>query len=160
LLLNGEAYPIIGVMPKSFAFPNDVTQMWVPVILRNPADSKSYYLRTYARLAPGLTMEQASDELDQLSRQLSQTMPQLQAIAPQGWSYFLTPMLRNDDASVRRWFWILLAAAGCFLLLVCSNVAGLVLLRSTERRFEFAVRLALGAGRWRITQEVLAEVLV
>jgi predicted permease len=114
----------------------------------------------YARIAPGLSLEQASVGLDQLSRRLSGTMPELHAIAPQGWSYFLTSMLRNEDASVQRWLWILFAAVGCFLLIVCANVAGLVLLRSTERSFEFAIRLALGAGRWRITREVLAEVLV
>lgn len=69
-------------------------------------------------------------------------------------------MLRNDNAVVRRWLWILFGAVGCFLLIVCSNVAGLALVRSSERRFELAVRMALGAGKWRIAREVLAEVLL
>jgi putative ABC transport system permease protein len=160
LILNGEPYAVVGVMPKSFDFPNNVTQMWVPLTFRNPADSRNYYLHLYARLAPGLDVARASARVQQLSRQIAIQNPQLHAIAPQGWSYFLTPMLRNDNPSVRRWMWILFAAGTCFLLIVCSNVAGLVLVRSSERRFEFAVRIALGAGKWRIVREVLGEVLV
>jgi len=154
LTLNGEPYPIVGVMPKSCAFPNDVTQMWAPLTLRDSADSRSYYLRMYARLAPGLDLAQASDRLQQLSREIAMHNPQLHAVAPQGWSYFLSPMLRNDSASMRRGMWILFAVVACFLLIVCSNVAGLALVRSSERRFELAVRMALGAGRWRIVRGI------
>ncbi|MGA3190003.1 MAG: ABC transporter permease, partial [Bryobacteraceae bacterium] len=151
LQLNGELYPIVGVMPKSFAFPNEVTQMWTPMALRDPADSRSYFLRMYARLTPGLGFEDASARISRLSAPAS-AMP--------GWSYFLKPLERNDDGSLRRWLWILFAAVACFLLIVCSNVAGLVLLRSSERRFDLAVRMALGASRGRIARQVLTEVLV
>ena len=160
LMLNGEPYAIVGVMPGWFAFPNNVTQMWVPLTFRDPADSRNYYLRMHARLAPGLDFAQASTRVQELSRLIAVRNPQLHAVAPQGWSYILTPMLRNDNASVRRWMWILFAAGTCFLLIVCSNVAGLVLVRTSERRFEFAVRIALGAGKWRIVRQILAEVLV
>ncbi len=151
LRLNGELYPVVGVMPKSFVFPNDVTQMWTPVALRDPADSRSYFLRMYARLAPGLDFAEASKRIAQVSPPQS---------AQPGWSYFLNPLARNDDGSVRRWLWILFAAVSCFLLIVCSNVAGLVLVRSSERRFDLAVRVALGAGRWRIARQALTEVLL
>jgi hypothetical protein len=160
LTLNGERYPVIGVMQPSFEFPNDVTQMWVPLTIRDPEDSRSYYLRMYARLAPGLDFAEASRRIGQLSRELGVHRPQLHAVAPQGWSYFLSPMLRNDDPSQRRWLWMLFAALVCFLLIACSNVAGLVLVRSSERRFELAVRTALGAGKWRLARQVLAEVLL
>lgn len=160
LLLNGESYPIVGVMPKAFAFPNDVTQMWAPVTIRNPADNLHYYLRMYGRLAPGLDFAQASRRLQQLSDEIAVESPQLHALAPQGWSYFLSPVLRGDSASARRWMWILFAAMLCSLLIVCSNVAGLVLVRSSGRRFELAVRMALGAGSWGIVREVLGEVLL
>jgi hypothetical protein len=60
LQLDGELYPIVGVMPKSFAFPNPVTQMWTPLALRDPTDSRSYYLRMYARLASGLNRIESS----------------------------------------------------------------------------------------------------
>jgi putative ABC transport system permease protein len=151
LQLNGELYPIVGVMPKSFAFPNEVTQMWTPMALRDPADSRSYFLRMYARLAPGLDVLEASRRISHFSSPVS---------APPGWIYFLNPVARDDDGAVRRWLWILFAAVSCFLLIVCSNVAGLVLMRSSERRFDLAVRMALGAGRWRIARQVLTEVLL
>jgi predicted permease len=151
LQLNGELYPVVGVMPKSFAFPNDVTQMWTPMALRNPADSRSYFLRMVARLAPGVDFEQASARISHFSAP---------AAAQPGWSYFLNPLARDDDGSLRRWMWILFAAVAFFLLIVCSTVAGLVLVRSSERRFDQAVRIALGAGRWRIAREVLTEVLL
>ena len=160
LTLNGELYPIVGVMPKPFAFPNDVTEMWVPLAIRNPANSRNYFMRTVARLAPGLDFAAASRRIGELSRTLAAGNPQLHAIAPQGWTYLLSPMQRNDSASARRWLWILFGAVACFLLIACSNVAGLVLVRSSERRFELAIRMALGAGRWRVVRQVLAEVLV
>ena len=160
LELNGELYPIVGVMPKLFAFPNDVTEMWVPMAIRDPANSREYYLRMLARLAPGMSFAEGAARIGQLSRALAVQNPQLHTIAPQGWSYFLSPMLRNGDTAVRRWLWILFGAVACFLLIACSNVAGLVLVRSSERRFELAVRMALGAGKWRIARQVLAEVLV
>jgi putative ABC transport system permease protein len=134
-------------MPKAFSFPNDVTQMWTPVTLQDPSDSHSYYLRMYARLAPTITFDAASARFAKLKN------PQ----APQGWSYLLTPMVRTDD-SVRRWLWILFAAVCCFLLIVCSNVAGLALVRSFERQYEMAIRVALGASRWRVMRQVLPEV--
>ncbi|HWB85155.1 MAG TPA: ABC transporter permease [Bryobacteraceae bacterium] len=160
LKLNGEQYTIVGVMPNSFAFPNDVTQMWTPLTIRDQANSRDYYLQMLARLAPGLTFTDAAARLRQLSQILAVREPQLHAVAPQGWSYFLSPMLRNDHTAVRRWLWILFAAVSCFLLIACSNVAGLVLVRASEQRFELAVRMALGAGKWRIARQVFAEVLV
>lgn len=160
LRLNGEPYRIVGVMPNSFAFPNDVTQMWTPLAIRNIADSRNYYLRTVARLAPGLNVAGGERRLAELSRTVAARSPELHAVAPRGWSYTLRPLLRNDNVSLRRWLWILCAAVCCFLLIACSNVAALVLVRSSERRFELAVRMALGAGKARIARQVLAEVLV
>ena len=159
LQLNGELYPIVGVMPGSFAFPNDVTEMWTPMALRDPADNRSYFLRMYARLAPGLDAQQASARIDQLSRQIAIDNAQAHTLQSHGWSYFLNPLARSDE-TVARWLWILAGAVACFLLIVCSNVAGLVLARSSERRFDLAVRMALGAGRWRIARQVLTEVVL
>jgi predicted permease len=162
LQLNGEEYRIVGVMPPSFRFPNEVTEMWTPVAFQ-PKEMASradpgYYLRMVARLAPGLSVEQASARLDQLSQAMAAQhdgSPRERA----GWQFFLLPMARDDDGSVRRWMTMLFAAVTGLLLVVCSNVAGLLLMRSTERRGEFSLRMALGASRWRIARQALTEVL-
>jgi predicted permease len=164
LQLNGEEYRIVGVMPRWFRFPNDVTQMWTPVAfqpmeLASRADPGYYYLRMLARLAPGLSVEQASTRLDQLSR----TMAAQHDGSPRGragWQFFLLPMARDDDGSVRRWMTMLFAAVTGLLILVCSNVAGLLLVRCAERQVDFSIRMALGASRWRIARQALTEVLL
>ncbi len=163
LQLNGDLYSVIGVMPASFQFPNDVTEMWVPITFQPnalvpTARSGTRYLRTYGRLAPGLTLEQASQRLDQLSRQMSQQYPKDYPL-DQGWRFSLASMAHDDDGSLRTWLAILFAAVICLRMIVCSNVAGLVLVRSTQRQFDLSLRMALGASRFRIARQILAEVM-
>src|SRR6202044_3214130 len=118
-----------------------------------------YYLRMVARMAPGLNFEQASKYLDELSRRMTlqhDGSPRERA----GWRFFLLPMARDDDGSVRRWMTILFASVTGLLMVVCANVAGLLLVRATERRFDFSLRMALGASRFRIARQALTEVLL
>ena len=162
LQLNGDLYSIIGVMPASFQFPNDVTEMWVPIAFQpkalTPAARTGRYLRTYGRLAPGVTIEQASARLDQVSREMSQQDAKSYPLA-QGWHFSLAPMARDDDGTLRTWLAILFAAVTCLLAIVSSNVAGLFLVRSTQRQFDLSLRMALGASRFRVARQVLAEVV-
>lgn len=160
LQLNGDLYPIVGVMPASFQFPNDVTEMWTPIAFTPnslaPDARTGRFLRTYGRLALGVTIEQASTRLDQLSRQMSQENAKAYPLA-QGWHFAVASMTRDDDGSLRTWLAILFAAVTCLLLIVCSNVGGLVLIRSIQRQFDLSIRMALGASRFRIARQVLAE---
>ena len=161
--LNGEEYRIVGVMPRAFQFPNDVTQMWTPLAIRSKelasrADA-GYYQHMVARVAPGLSLEAASRRMDELSRRMAlehDGSPRERA----GWKFFLLPMARDDDGSVRRWMTILFASVSGLLMVVCANVAGLLLVRATERRFDFSLRMALGASRFRIARQALTEVLL
>lgn len=164
LELDGETYPIVGVMPASFLFPTLPTQMWVPVPANldraAPGAASTHYLRMVARLAPGVTVEQGSRRIDQLGRAMAANDPQEHPIDPSGWRYFIAPLNRDDDGSLRKWMAVLFASVSCLLLIVCANVAGLLLVRSTSRQFELSVRMALGAGRARIARMIFSEVLI
>ena len=164
LRLNGELYPVVGVMPDAFRIPNDVTQMWVPVVFSPkqlaPAARGNHYLHVYARLAPGLTVQEASARLEQLSYRMSLEHPDDYPFERLGWRFFLLPMARDDDGSARRWITVLFAAVTFLLLIVAANVTGLLVVRATERQFESSMRMALGASRFRIARQVLAEVML
>lgn len=164
LQLNGENYPIIGVMPASFVFPNEATQMWVPLAFR-PSDfadpaKAAYYLRTVARLKPSVTFEQASAQVSDLVRQWAAEAPPGSPRARENWAMYLVPLARDNDGSLGRWIMILFAAVCCLVVIVCANVGGLLLVRSRERRQDLAVRVAMGASRARIASQVWTEVLL
>ena len=161
LQLDGKVYPVIGVMPASFTFPNNVTQMWVPLTFR-PAElsnGKNYYLQAYARLRPGLDFAHAAQAIDQISREMAGTATPETPRARQGWSIFLLPMGADDDGSRRQWTTILFAAVMFLWAIVCWNFASLLLVRWTEQRFDLAVRRALGATRGRLAWQVVREAL-
>jgi putative ABC transport system permease protein len=164
LQLNGENYPVIGVMPASFTFPNEVTQMWVPLAFGPGAFADplkaSYYLRNVARLKPGATFEQTSAQVRDLVRQWAADAPPGSPRAREGWELFLVPMAADNDGSLGRWITILFAAVCCLVVTVCANVGGLLLVRSRERRLDLAVRIAMGASRLRIATQVWMEVLL
>lgn len=164
LQLNGDLYPIVGVMPGSFQFPNDVTEMWTPIAFSpkslTPDARTGRYLRTYARLAPGVGLEQASARIQQISREISRQDPKAYPMDRMGWHFILLPMARDDDGSLRSWLAILFAAATCLVMIICSNVAGLFLVRSTQRQFDLSLRMALGASRFRLARQVLTEVML
>jgi ABC-type antimicrobial peptide transport system permease subunit len=162
--LDGNLYRIVGVMPQAFQFPNKVTEMWVPVTFKPGAAKRGatqpHFLRMYARLAPGLNFEGAASRIEQLSIQLGKQYPEDYPVERMGWRYFVLPMAKDDDGSLRRWLYILFGAAVCLLSIVCSNVAGLQFVRSTERQAEFSIRRALGASPLRIARQILVEVLL
>jgi putative ABC transport system permease protein len=161
LQLDGELYQIAGVMPQSFAFPNDVTEMWVSIAFKqSQLTYQNVFLRMDARLAPGVTLDQASARIAELSEESARDHPDARRSTGAGWSMFLSPMARDDDGTLRRWVTILFAAVMCLLLIVCSNVAGLLLVQSSERQFELSVRVALGASRLRMVRQILTEILL
>jgi len=161
LQLDDELYQIAGVMPQSFAYPNDVTEMWVPIAFKqSQLTHQNVFLRMDARLAPGVTLDQASARMEQLSEQSSRDHPDARRSTSTGWRMFVSPMARDDDGTLRRWVTILFASVMCLLLIVCSNVAGLLLVRSSERQFELSVRVALGASRLRMVRQILTEIVL
>jgi putative ABC transport system permease protein len=145
---------LLGVMPPEFDFPPR-TEVWFPYVL-DPGRTSNRYLRAIARLKRGVTLPQARAELNAIARALDDQSPQ--AIA--GLEVSVMPFREYLFGSAHTALPLLLGAVGCVLLIACSSLANLQLARAAARQREIAVRLALGAGRWRIIRQLLTETLL
>jgi putative ABC transport system permease protein len=145
--LSGDVYTIIGVMPENFVTPRVETEAWTPVHVSNPVAANFrgvHFLRTYGRLAPGVTFEQARAEMTVVDQNLAAQYP----AENKNRSTVLYPLHERIVGETRRSLYILFAAVSFVLLIACANFANLLLARAAERQREFVIRGALGAGRW------------
>jgi predicted permease len=157
VVINGTMRTIVGVMPKGFEFPTGA-MLWTPLVIdpANPGNRQGHSTDVIARLADGVTFETASQEMDVLMRGWRERFPTIH----NGHFLYLTPLLEDTVGTVRPVLKVLLAATGFLFLIVCANVASLVLARAERRAREAAIRSALGSGRWRLIRLALLESVV
>jgi predicted permease len=170
ILLNRHELTVVGVAPADFrgTITGLAFDVWAPLMMRPQlSGTQEWMLRDrgtrqlvgVARLKPGVTLEQARAEIAELARQLAQTEPGTN----RGISATLVPLWKSHFGAQGMMLGplaILMAVSSVVLLIVCSNVANLLLARATARRREFSVRKALGAGRARLARQMMTESLM
>ena len=166
IVLDGENYTVIGVMPAGFQFPHasfswaEPADVWVPLNARDVEQTGRrgpYYLNILARLAPGVTLEQARTHMNALAQRFEREQPGYRGPKGEdgGWHITVTPLQEEIVGSSRRALLVLLFSVGLLLLIACANVANLLLMRSAKRHRELAIRAALGASRWQIARQLV-----
>jgi macrolide transport system ATP-binding/permease protein len=157
--LSGDAYTIVGVLPRSFSFgPRGGAEFWAPLLDKTGCEQRRscHNLDGIGRLRPGVSLEAARADMQKIAAQLALQYPG----SDQDQGASVLPLSEIIVGDVRPILLTLLAGAGLLLLIACVNVASLLLVRSEGRRREFAVRGALGATPARLTRQFVTEGLL
>lgn len=159
--VNGEPTTVIGVMPAEFRSVGSQQRpagaepaIWLPAEF--DPEWRGRWLAGLGRLKPGVTLEQAQAEMSAIALQLDEEFPERN----RGWGINLVPLQDQATQGLRPALLVLLGAVGLLLLITCANVANLLLGRAASRRKEYALRLSLGASRFRLARRAVAESLV
>ncbi len=154
LRLDGRLYPIVGVMPPSFQFPDRETDLWSPIppgLSYGRARENNWFIIT-GRLKPGVAVAQARADLATIQSQLARQFPETDNL-----SITVEPLKETTIAGSRRSLWLLFGSVSLLLLIACTNIIALLLSRSTQRQHEISVRFSLGASRGALIAQLLTE---
>jgi predicted permease len=157
--VDGAEHEIIGVMPQGFDFPpgNLNVEIWKPIVFSDSmrVERGSHSLDIYGLLKPGVTADEANAEMSVIARRLEQQHP----ITNEGVGARVLTVRDQMAKPAKLILWVLMGTVCFLLLIVCANISNFLLVRSVSRRKEFAIRIAVGMGKWRLVRQLLTESL-
>ena len=160
ILLDAKSYTVIGILPAWFTYPDAKVQLWTAVYHEKSPElmqmHTAHNFDVIARLKQGVTIPQATAELNAIQGQIRRQFPD----GPVMDAANIRPLLEAEVRSVKTGLYVVFAATGCLLLIACLNIANLLVARSAARRKETAIRSALGGSRGRLIREQVIESLI